>query len=138
MVSVLAVVPNLLSGAGMPRDALFTATALATVAATALMALVANLPFAAAPGMGIIGLFLVAVTDMGFTWQQALAAAFLSGALFFALSFTPLREKIIREVPGPLKSSVTAGIGVLIVHIGFRQSGIVEADPASGTYSWAS
>ncbi|MDR1314252.1 MAG: NCS2 family permease [Deltaproteobacteria bacterium] len=134
MVYVLAVSPMILSFAGMPRDALFTATALATIAATLIMGLVANLPFAVAPGMGIIGFFVVVATQMGFTWQQALTAVLISGALFVILSFSPLREKVLREVSPALQHAVAAGIGLMIAHIGLRNSGILAIDQ-SGMYS---
>jgi AGZA family xanthine/uracil permease-like MFS transporter len=118
----------------MPKDALFTATALATIAATLVMALVANLPFAVAPGMGIIGFFVVVATQMGFTWQQALTAVLISGALFVMLSLSPLREKVLREVTPALQHAVAAGVGLMIAHIGLRNSGILVIDQ-SGMYS---
>ncbi|MDR1037013.1 MAG: NCS2 family permease [Deltaproteobacteria bacterium] len=134
MVYVLAVSPMILSFAGMPKDALFTATAIATIAATLLMALFANLPFAVAPGMGIIGFFVVIVTQMGFTWQQALTGVLVSGALFVLLSLSPLREKVLREVAPALQHAVAAGIGLMIAHIGLRNSGLLAVDP-SGMYT---
>jgi AGZA family xanthine/uracil permease-like MFS transporter len=125
MVYVLAVVPMILSLAGMPRDALSTASALATILATLVMALVANLPFAVAPGMGIIGFFVVTATQMGFTWQQSLTAVLLSGVLFVALSLSPLREKVLREVPESLQHAIAGAIGVMIAHIGLKNGGVI-------------
>jgi AGZA family xanthine/uracil permease-like MFS transporter len=138
MVYVLAVNPAILSGAGMPAGALFTATALATIFATLVMALVANLPFAVAPGMGLNAFFVVMVTVMGYTWQQALTGVLVSGALFVALSFSPLREKVLREVPVSIQHAVAAGIGLMIAHIGLKNSGIIVYDAPSAMYSLGS
>jgi AGZA family xanthine/uracil permease-like MFS transporter len=135
MVYVLAVNPLILSGSGMPKDALFTATALATIFATLVMALVANLPFAVAPGMGLNAFFVVMVTQMGFTWQESLTAVLVSGALFVFLSLSPLREKVLREVPTCVQHAVAGGIGLMIAHIGLKNSGVIVTD-AMGSYSF--
>jgi AGZA family xanthine/uracil permease-like MFS transporter len=137
MVYVLAVNPLILSFAGMPRDAIFTATALATIFATLVMAFGANLPFAVAPGMGLNAFFVVIATQMGYTWQQALAGVFVSGVLFVILSISPLREKVLREVPPSLQHAVAAGVGLMIAHIGLKNSGIIVIDQA-GMYSLGS
>jgi AGZA family xanthine/uracil permease-like MFS transporter len=134
MVYVLAVNPLILSFAGMPHDALFTATALATIFATLVMAFVANLPFAVAPGMGLNTFFVVVATQMGFSWQQALTGVLVSGALFVILSLSPLREKVLREVPTCIQHAVAAGIGLMIAHIGLKNAGIIIVDQA-GMYS---
>jgi AGZA family xanthine/uracil permease-like MFS transporter len=129
MVYVLAVNPIILSQSGMPVDALFTATALATIMATVVMAVVANLPFAVAPGMGLNAFFVVLVTQMGMSWQAALTAVFVSGALFVLLSLSPLREKVLREVPKGIQRAIAAGIGLMIAHIGLKNSFVITVDP---------
>ena len=114
MVYVLTVNPIIVSQAGLPQTALFTSTALGVIAATLIMAFVANLPFAVAPGMGLNAFFVVIVLQMGFAWQQALTAVLVSGLAFVALSISPLREKVLREVPTCLQHGVCAGIGIMI------------------------
>ncbi|MDR1037015.1 MAG: NCS2 family permease [Deltaproteobacteria bacterium] len=134
MVYVLAVNPLILSFAGMPQDAIFTATALATIFATLIMAFGANLPFAVAPGMGLNTVFVVIATQMGYTWQQALTGVFVSGCLFVVLSISPLREKVLREVPPSLQHAVAAGVGLMIAHIGLKNGGVIVIDQA-GMYA---
>jgi AGZA family xanthine/uracil permease-like MFS transporter len=142
MAYVMAVNPAILSGAygdeaGAYRGALFTATVLGTMVATLLMAFMADLPFAVAPGMGLNAFFVVIVTSMGFTWEEALTAVLVSGTLFAAISFSPLREKILREVPPSLQYAVAAGIGLMIAHIGLFNGGIISVGP-TGQYSLGS
>ncbi|MDR0355688.1 MAG: NCS2 family permease [Deltaproteobacteria bacterium] len=125
MVYVLAANPAILSQAGISPSLLFTATAVSVVVATLIMAFVANLPFAVAPGMGLNAFFVVIVTQMGFTVSQALTAVLLSGGIFVLLSVSPLREIVLREVPKCLQHGVCAGIGLMIGYIGLMQSGVV-------------
>jgi AGZA family xanthine/uracil permease-like MFS transporter len=125
MLYVLAANPAILSAAGLPADALFTATALGVVAASVVMALVANLPFAVAPGMGLNAFFVVVVTQMGYDWRQALTAVLVSGTLFVILSVTPVRDKVLRDVPQNLQHGVCAGIGLMISYIGLLNSGVI-------------
>jgi AGZA family xanthine/uracil permease-like MFS transporter len=134
MAYVMSVNPIILSGAGMDIQALFTATVLGVILATVLMAAIAKLPFAVAPGMGLNAFFVVIATTMGFTWQQALTAVLISGILFVAISFSPLREKVIREVPKSLQHAVAAGIGIMIAHIGLFNAKIAVTSPI-GQYS---
>ncbi|MDR1487222.1 MAG: NCS2 family permease [Deltaproteobacteria bacterium] len=132
MVYVLAANPHILSQAGMDRDALFTATALGTIVATLIMAFVANLPFAVAPGMGLNAFFVVIATQMGYSWPQALTAVLISGSIFVLLSISPLRQIILREVPETLQLGVCAGIGLMIAYIGLLNSGVILPGPALG------
>ncbi len=128
MVYVLAANPAILSGSGaeVPTSALFTATALAAICGSLSMALVANLPFAVAPGMGINAIFaFVVIKTMGFTWPQALSAVLIAGLLFFLLSLSPLREKILRDIPASLQYAVCGGVGLLIAGIGLINSRVV-------------
>jgi AGZA family xanthine/uracil permease-like MFS transporter len=130
MVYVLAVNPAILKASGMPEGALFTATALGTIVATLIMCFVARLPFVVAPGMGLNAFFAFSVVGaMGFTWQQALSAVFLAGLAFVLLSLSPLRQKILREVPPSLQLAVAAGIGLMIAYIGLKGGGLVLSRP---------
>lgn len=126
MAYILAVNPNILSAAGMDRGAVFTATALASLVATLLMAAFANYPFVLAPGMGLNAYFAYTVVlQMGYTWQMALAAVFVEGIIFIALSLTNVREAIFNAIPMNLKHAVSAGIGLFIAFIGLQNAKIV-------------
>ncbi len=123
MVYVLAANPAILGMAGGPPGALFTATALAAIAGSLIMAIVANLPFAVAPGMGINAIFaFVIIQTMGYTWPQAAGAVIIAGLLFFLISLSPLREKILRDIPPSLQFAVCGGVGLLIAGIGLINS----------------
>ena len=126
MAYILAVNPNILSEAQMDRGAVFTATALASLVATLLMAVFANYPFVLAPGMGLNAYFAYTVVlQMGYTWQMALAAVFVEGLIFIALSLTNVREAIFNAIPLNLKHAVSAGIGLFIAFIGLQNAKIV-------------
>ena len=126
MAYILAVNPNILADAGMDRGAVFTATAVAAFLGTALMALLANYPFALAPGMGLNAYFTYSVVlGMGYSWQTALTAVFVEGIIFIALSVTNVREAIFNAVPKNLKSAVSVGIGLFIAFIGLQNAKIV-------------
>lgn len=126
MAYILAVNPNILSATGMDRGAVFTATALASLVATLLMAAFANYPFVLAPGMGLNAYFAYTVVlQMGYTWQMALAAVFVEGIIFIALSLTNVREAIFNAIPMNLKHAVSAGIGLFIAFIGMQNAKIV-------------
>jgi len=132
MAYILAVNPGILGDAGMDRGAVFTATALASAIATIMMAFVANLPIALAPGMGLNAFFTYAVVlGMGYSWQMALTAVFLEGLLFIALSVVNVREAIVNSVPLNLKKAVAVGIGIFITLIGMKNAGIIVANPAT-------
>jgi len=123
MAYVLAANPAILTQAGAPAEALFTATALAAILGSLSMAFIANLPFAVAPGMGINAIFaFVAILGLGLSWPQAAAAALTAGILFFLLSLSPLREKILREIPPSLQYAVCGGVGLLIAGLGLIDS----------------
>ena len=126
MAYILAVNPNVLSATGMDHGAVFTATALASLIGTLLMALLANYPFALAPGMGLNGYFAYTVVlGMGYTWQVALTAVFVEGIVFIVLSLTNVREQIFNAIPMNLKSAVSVGIGLFIAFIGLQNAHIV-------------
>ena len=126
MAYILAVNPSILSVAGMDKGAVFTATVLASAVATILMALLANYPFVLAPGMGLNAYFAYTVVlQMGYTWQQALAAVFVEGLIFIVLSLTNVREAIFNAIPMNLKHAVSVGIGLFITFIGLQNAHVV-------------
>ena len=128
MAYILAVNPEMLGsiGNGMTPGAVFTATVLGSVIATLMMAFMANLPIALAPGMGINAFFTYTVVfSMGYSWQIALTAVFLEGILFILLFLGNVRETIIKAIPPTLKKAVAVGIGFFIALIGLDNAGIV-------------
>ncbi|MBU5676183.1 NCS2 family permease [Alkaliphilus sp. MSJ-5] len=128
MAYILIVNPLILSDAGMDFGAVFTATALASVVATLIMAFYANLPFALAPGMGLNAYFAYTVVlGMGYSWEFALTAVLLEGLIFILLSFFNVREAIIDSIPINLKHAVSVGIGLFIAFIGLANAGIVDS-----------
>ncbi|MGL4953242.1 MAG: NCS2 family permease, partial [Culicoidibacterales bacterium] len=130
MAYILAVNPLILSNAGMDTGAVFVATCLSAAIGTYIMAFVANLPIAQAPGMGMNAFFaFTVVLGMGYSWQAALAGIFCSGILFLFLSFSGIREKIITAIPHSLKIAVGVGIGFFIAFIGLKNAGIVVGNP---------
>lgn len=132
MAYILAVNPAILKDAGMEPAALVTATALAAVAGTVLMALMSNYPIAQAPGMGINVFFTYEICmRMQVPWQGALGMVFWNGILFLVLTMTGLRSQVIRAIPDALKTGIQVGIGLLIAFVGLKNCGIVIADEAT-------
>lgn len=126
MAYILAVNPTMLGDAGMDRTAVLIATCLASFIGTLAMALLANYPFALAPGMGLNAYFAYTVCGiMGYSWQVALMAVFLEGIIFIALSLTNVREAIFNAIPSTLKKGVGAGIGLFIAFIGLQGAKLV-------------
>lgn len=126
MAYILAVNPTILSAAGMDSGAVFTATAICSFIGTLLMALLANYPFALAPGMGLNAYFAYTVVlGMGYSWQTALTAVFVEGVIFILLSLTNVREAIFNAIPKNLKSAVSVGIGLFIAFIGLQNANLV-------------
>ena len=126
MAYILAVNPNLLSAAGMDPTAVLIATCLASFIGTLAMALMANYPFALAPGMGLNAYFAFTVCgNMGYDWRVALMAVFIEGIIFIVLSLTSVREAIFNAIPATLKKGVSAGIGQLIAFICLQCAHIV-------------
>ena len=123
MAYILAVNPSILSAAGMDANAVLIATALASFVGTLLMALLANYPFALAPGMGLNAYFaFTVVLQNGYSWQIALLAVFVEGLIFIVLSLTNVREAIFNAIPMTLKSAVSVGIGLFIAFIGLQNA----------------
>ena len=126
MAYILAVNPSILSAAGMDANAVLIATALASFVGTALMAFLANYPFALAPGMGLNAYFaFTVVLQMGYSWQIALLAVFVEGLIFIVLSLTNVREAIFNAIPMTLKSAVSVGIGLFIAFIGLQNAKLI-------------
>lgn len=150
MAYIIFVNPNILKLAGMNEagalgdaaagigfedpivGAVFVATCLAAAIGTLIMGLYANLPFGLAPGMGLNAFFTYGVVlGLGYTWQEALAAVFISGILFIILTITGLREAIVNALPDSLKRAIGGGIGLFIALIGFQQGHIIVDNPAT-------
>jgi AGZA family xanthine/uracil permease-like MFS transporter len=132
MVYIVFVNPHILGNAGMDKGAVFVATCIAAAASTLVMALYANYPIALAPGMGLNAFFaFTVVLTMKFTWQQALAAVFCSGVIFFLISVFRIREYIINSIPRNLKLAIYAGVGLFLGIIALEEAKIVTASPAT-------
>lgn len=132
MAYILAVNPGILSAAGMDFSRVFAATAIAGAFATLVMGLVANLPFALAPGMGLNAfLAFTVVLGMGKTWQFALSAVFVEGLIFILLTAFNVREAIVNSIPANLKKAISVGIGLFIAFIGLQNAGIIVDDGAT-------
>ena len=126
MAYILAVNPQILSASGMDSQAILMATAIASFIGTMFMALVANYPFALAPGLGLNAYFAYTVVlGMGYTWQFALLAVFVEGLIFIALSLTNVREAIFNAIPLQLKKGVSVGIGLFVAFIGLQNAKLV-------------
>ena len=140
MAYILAVNPDILSASGMDKGAVFTATCLASLIATVLMALLSNYPFVLSAGMGLNAYFAYTVVGgMGYSWQMALAAVFVEGLIFIALSLTNVREAIFNSIPMPLKRAVSAGIGLFIAFIGLQNCKlVVDSSTLVTVYSFSS
>lgn len=126
MAYIIFVNPGLLSQTGMNSNGVMLATCISAAVGCLLTALLANAPFAQAPGMGLNAFFTFTVCfNMGYTWQEALAIVLLSGILFLIIAVSPLRSKIISAIPAFLKSAISAGIGLFIAFIGILNVSLV-------------
>ena len=132
MAYILAVNPSLLSAAGMDPTAILIATCLASFVGTLCMAMLANYPFALAPGMGLNAYFAyTVVVGMGYSWRIALLAVFAEGIVFIILSLTNVREAIFNAIPMTLKSAVSVGIGLFIAFIGLINAKLIINDDST-------
>lgn len=130
MAYIVLVNPAILSATGMPLPAVTAATCLSAAFGSILMGIVARYPIALAPGMGLNAYFTYTVClKMHIPWQTALGAVFLSGIIFLALTAAGVRQMILRSIPHELYAAVAGGIGLFIAFIGFRNAGLVVADP---------
>lgn len=132
MCYIIFVQPAILSAAGMPMTAVMVATCLSSAVATFAMAFLANYPIALAPAMGHNALFAFTFCGvLGYSWQQALAANFISGAAFLVLALFGFRERLLNAVPTCLKHGIAVGIGLLIALIGLEWSGVIVSHPVT-------
>jgi AGZA family xanthine/uracil permease-like MFS transporter len=130
MAYILAVNPGILSDTGMDFSKVFAATAIASAIATLVMALLANLPFALAPGMGLNAFMAYTVVlGMGHSWQFALTAVFVEGIIFLILTAVNIREAIVNSIPANVKRAIGVGIGLFIAFIGMQNAGIIIGGP---------
>ena len=132
MAYIIFVNPEILSIAGMDKNAVFVATCLAAAFGSLVMGLYANYPIALAPGMGLNAFFTFGVVKgMGVSWEIALAAVLVSGILFLILSILPVREWIVNSIPRSQKLAIAAGIGLFLGFIGLKSAGLVVDHPAT-------
>jgi AGZA family xanthine/uracil permease-like MFS transporter len=132
MAYIIFVNPAILGDAGMPRDAVFVATCIAAALGSLIMGLYANYPIAMAPGMGLNAYFAyVVVKGMGYSWEIALGAVFVSGCLFILVSVFKLREMIVNGIPPSIRTAIAVGLGMFLALIALRSAGIVVANPAT-------
>jgi AGZA family xanthine/uracil permease-like MFS transporter len=129
---IIFVNPEILSSTGMDRNAVFVATCLAAALGTLVMAFLAKWPIGMAPGMGLNAFFAFTVVGaMGFSWQQALGAVFISGIIFLILTVSGVRSWLIAGIPQSMRSAIAAGIGLFLAIIALKNSGIVAASEAT-------
>lgn len=132
MAYILAVNPGMLGITGMSVQSVFLATAISAGISSIIMGVLANYPVALAPGMGVNALFAFTLCgSMGYSWQAALAAVFLSGIIFILISVTGIRKMIINAIPAQLKLAIGAGIGFFIAFIGLKNAGIIVANEST-------
>ncbi|WMJ23246.1 NCS2 family permease [Paludicola sp. MB14-C6] len=132
MVYIIFVNPGMLSMTGMPYGAVFLATIISSAIGTLIMGLVANVPYAQAPGMGLNALFTFTVCfGLGFKWQEALAMVFICGIINIIITVTKIRKSIIKSIPASLQHAIGGGIGIFIAYIGVKNSGFLKftSDP---------
>ena len=124
---IIVVNPSILEQSGMPWGAVFLATIISAVVGTLIMGLIANVPYAQAPGMGLNAFFVYTVCfTLGFTWQQALSMVFICGILNILITVTKIRKYIIKAIPLSLQHAIGGGIGIFVAYIGFLNVGIVD------------
>jgi AGZA family xanthine/uracil permease-like MFS transporter len=127
---IIFVNPSILSEAGMDFGAVMVATIVASSTAMILMGLWVNYPIALAPGMGLNAYFTYSVClGMGYPWQTALGAVFISGVLFLVLTFLKIRQLVVDSIPNSIKLATAAGIGLFIAFIGLQNAGLVKGNP---------
>ena len=129
MAYIIAVNPSILSQAGMEWGAVFLATIIASIIGTLIMGLVANVPYAQAPGMGLNAFFVYTVCfALKFTWQQALSMVFICGIINIVITVTKLRKHIIKAIPRSLQTAIGGGIGIFVAYIGLLNVKIITFD----------
>ena len=129
MAYIIALNPGILSQAGMEWGAVFLATIIASIIGTLVMGLVANVPYAQAPGMGLNAFFVFTVCfGLQFTWQQALSMVFICGLINIFITVTKIRKYIIKSIPLSLQHAIGGGIGLFVAYIGLLNVGIITFD----------
>ncbi|MCP3704170.1 MAG: NCS2 family permease, partial [Alteromonas sp.] len=132
MAYIIFVNPQIMAASGMDSGAVFVATCIGAAIGCLLMGLFANWPVGLAPGMGLNAFFsFTVVSEMGYSWEVALGAVFISGILFVGMSFYKVRQWIIESIPVSLRYSMTAGVGLFLGLIGLKTAGIVVENPAT-------
>ncbi len=132
MAYIIFVNPDILSAAGMDRNSVFVATCLVSAIGSLIMGLYANYPITVAPGMGLNAYFAYTVVGtLGYSWQVALGAVFISGLLFLIISVLPVREWIVNSIPRSQKMAISAGIGFLLGIVALESAGIIVAHPVT-------
>ncbi len=127
MAYIIFVNPNMLALTGMNESGVFVATVLASVIGTLIMGLVANVPYATAPGMGLNAFFTFTVCMIyGFAWQEALAMVFICGIINIVITVTKVRKSIIKAIPRSLQLAIGGGIGLFIAYIGIKNGGLLQ------------
>lgn len=138
MAYIIFVNPDMLALAGMEWGAVFLATIIASVIGTLIMGLVANVPYAQAPGMGLNAFFVFTVCfTLQFTWQQALSMVFICGLLNILITVTKVRKSIIKSIPRSLQNAIGGGIGMFIAYIGVKNAGLINFTVDPGKWSFA-
>ncbi|MHC1692192.1 MAG: NCS2 family permease [Sphaerochaetaceae bacterium] len=133
MAYIVFVNPNMLSQTGMSWDGVFFATCLASMVGTLVMALVANVPYAVAPGMGLNAIFTYTVCLAGgFKWQEALAMVFICGLINVAITVTKVRKSIVKAIPESLQNAIGGGIGLFIAYLGLNNAGLITFGATPG------
>jgi AGZA family xanthine/uracil permease-like MFS transporter len=136
MAYIVFVNPSILGSTGMDTGAVMLATCIGAAIGTFVMGLMANYPFAQAPGMGLNAFFAFTICgSLGYTWQAGLAAVFISGIIFILITLTGLREAIVNGIPASLKKAISAGIGLFIAYIGVKNASFLTFTADPGTYS---
>lgn len=131
---IIFVNPAILSQTGIPYGAVYLATIIASVVGTLVMAFVANVPYALAPGMGLNAFFTYTVVfGLGFTWQEALGMVFLCGIFNILITVTKVRKLLIRAIPRDLQNAISGGIGIFVAYIGIKNAGLLQflSDPGN-------
>ncbi|MBB5417834.1 AGZA family xanthine/uracil permease-like MFS transporter [Paraburkholderia atlantica] len=132
MAYIIFVNPAILGDAGMPKSAVFVATCIVSALASLIMGLYANYPIALAPGMGLNAYFAYTVVKgLGYTWEAALGAVFISGCLFLIVTLFRVREVIVKGIPHSIRIAITGGIGLFLAIISLKSAGIVVGNPAT-------
>ncbi|MFQ9510228.1 MAG: NCS2 family permease [Lachnospiraceae bacterium] len=133
MAYIVIVNPSILSQAGMEWGAVFLATIISAIIGTLIMGLVANVPYAQAPGMGLNAFFVYTVCfSLNFTWQQALSMVFICGIVNILITVTKVRKHIIKAIPHSMQNAIGGGIGIFIAYIGFKNANIVQFSNDTG------